>query len=256
MIKFFRNIRQRLLNEGDMKSYILYAIGEILLVVIGILIALQINNWNQSRFDRKQEVEYLVRMRQDLQADVENWNQKLITINYKSDFLIDYLNNKMDSLHYSKRNNTHLFSARFRTLPIANKNALEEFTSTGKIGLIQNLELKEKILRYYSFVEDRSKNLENTFSDLPRLLSELIEGELHYKVRVRAAKFQQKEIEELINILKKNRSQLEPAINAELGYTAIQYQSYNDIKKRAKSLLELLDQELKSRKCYAKILSL
>ncbi len=49
MLKFFRNIRQNLLKEGKTKKYILYAIGEIFLVVIGILIALSLNNWNESR---------------------------------------------------------------------------------------------------------------------------------------------------------------------------------------------------------------
>ena len=49
MIKFFRKIRQQLLNESKFKKYLLYAIGEIILVVIGILIALAINNNNQKR---------------------------------------------------------------------------------------------------------------------------------------------------------------------------------------------------------------
>jgi hypothetical protein len=49
MIKFFRKIRQNLINEGKTSKYFKYAIGEIVLVVIGILIALQINNWNEHR---------------------------------------------------------------------------------------------------------------------------------------------------------------------------------------------------------------
>ena len=52
MIKFFRHIRQNLLNEGKTTKYFKYAIGEIILVVIGILIALQINNWNSLQNDR------------------------------------------------------------------------------------------------------------------------------------------------------------------------------------------------------------
>jgi hypothetical protein len=49
MIKFFRKIRQNLLMENKTGKYFKYAIGEILLVVIGIIIALQLNNWNESR---------------------------------------------------------------------------------------------------------------------------------------------------------------------------------------------------------------
>ena len=46
MIKFFRQIRQNLLTQNKLSKYLLYAVGEIVLVIIGILIALQINNWN------------------------------------------------------------------------------------------------------------------------------------------------------------------------------------------------------------------
>ena len=49
MIKFFRKIRQNLLSEGKTGKYMKYAVGEIILVVIGIIIALQINNWNEDR---------------------------------------------------------------------------------------------------------------------------------------------------------------------------------------------------------------
>ena len=55
MIKFFRHIRQQLLSEGKTANYFKYAIGEIVLVVIGILIALQINTWNEFRKERKIE---------------------------------------------------------------------------------------------------------------------------------------------------------------------------------------------------------
>ena len=49
MIKFFRKIRQNMIKENKVSKYMLYAIGEIVLVVVGILIALSINNWNESR---------------------------------------------------------------------------------------------------------------------------------------------------------------------------------------------------------------
>ena len=55
MIKFFRQIRQNLIMENKTGKYLKYAIGEIVLVVIGILIALQINNWNENRKEKQQE---------------------------------------------------------------------------------------------------------------------------------------------------------------------------------------------------------
>ena len=60
MIKFFRRIRQQLLSENKFSKYLFYAIGEIILVVIGILLALQINNWNEEKKERVQEQKYLI----------------------------------------------------------------------------------------------------------------------------------------------------------------------------------------------------
>ena len=68
MIKFFRHIRKRLLSEGKTGKYLTYAIGEIVLVVIGILIALQINNWNETRQIKKVEKEILNVLLEDLNS--------------------------------------------------------------------------------------------------------------------------------------------------------------------------------------------
>lgn len=70
MIKFFRNIRQNLLNEGKTTKYIKYAIGEIILVVIGILIALSINNWNEKRKNEIKILSILKEVQNDLQEDI------------------------------------------------------------------------------------------------------------------------------------------------------------------------------------------
>ena len=66
MIKFFRNIRHNLLSKGKKGKYLKYAIGEIILVVIGILIALQINNWNENRKTRKLEAQIYTELKNDL----------------------------------------------------------------------------------------------------------------------------------------------------------------------------------------------
>ncbi|MCB0638986.1 MAG: hypothetical protein KDC54_20295 [Lewinella sp.] len=69
MLKFFRRIRRRLLADGRIRSYLPYALGEILLVMVGILLALQVNNWNEVRKDRHTERAYLQGLHNDLQQD-------------------------------------------------------------------------------------------------------------------------------------------------------------------------------------------
>ncbi len=69
MIKFFRNIRKKMIEQKRVRNYFLYAIGEIFLVVIGILIALQINNWNEEKKSSKFESEILKLISQNLERD-------------------------------------------------------------------------------------------------------------------------------------------------------------------------------------------
>ena len=71
MIKFFRKIRHKLLTENKFSKYLIYAIGEIVLVVIGILIALQINNNNELRKEKETANILAFSLIQDLQKDVE-----------------------------------------------------------------------------------------------------------------------------------------------------------------------------------------
>lgn len=72
MLKFFRKIRQNLLKDGKEFTYIKYAIGEIFLLVVGILIALQINNWNEERKRGIYEKNVLLELRNALFSDLEN----------------------------------------------------------------------------------------------------------------------------------------------------------------------------------------
>ena len=77
MIKFFRHIRKDLLEKNKTGKYFKYAIGEIVLVVIGILIALQINNWNESKQDQIQLKSSLEFVKQNLNEDIKNLNKQI-----------------------------------------------------------------------------------------------------------------------------------------------------------------------------------
>jgi len=99
MIKIFRKIRQQSLTENKFSKYLIYAIGEIILVAIGILIALQVNNWNNSRIERKTEIKLLKEISSNLATDLRNIKLKIkendIFINSNSNIL-EHLKDKTE----------------------------------------------------------------------------------------------------------------------------------------------------------------
>ena len=149
MIKFFRHIRQRMIKENVVSKYLLYAIGEIVLVVIGILIALQLNNWNGEQKRAKQEIDLLVEMRENLSNDLVDcqynigMNKRLLLGN---EMVLKHLTERTpfhDSLrlHYAQ-----LFGG---TQLTANTSAFDNLKSTG-FDLIQNDSLRRNITKLYS----------------------------------------------------------------------------------------------------------
>ena len=83
MIKFFRKIRYNLLETGKTSKYLKYAIGEIILVVIGILIALQINNWNEFNKERENEKIILNEIRENLKFDLKDFESNIANLQNK-----------------------------------------------------------------------------------------------------------------------------------------------------------------------------
>ena len=73
MIKFFRRIRQQLISQNRFSKYMLYAVGEIVLVVIGILIALSINNWNEEQKNRQKEIKSLAELKDNLERNYDEF---------------------------------------------------------------------------------------------------------------------------------------------------------------------------------------
>ena len=84
MIKFFRNIRQKLLQSNKLKSYSAYALGEIFLVVLGILIALQINNWNEERKDNARMLTYIKSIAEDITSETMRIGHVISELNNQS----------------------------------------------------------------------------------------------------------------------------------------------------------------------------
>lgn len=77
MLKFFRTIRKNLLGEGHIRKYLVYAIGEILLVMIGILLALQVSNWNDNRKNTAKSNKILKEIKRNVEDNIRQTNSEI-----------------------------------------------------------------------------------------------------------------------------------------------------------------------------------
>ena len=152
MIKFFRKIRQQLVTENKFSKYILYAIGEIILVVIGILIALSINNQNEARKERVQETVILKQLLGDFNSNLEQLDQK---ISFRKDFMNSskQLFNLIDNpdLRHKDSIDNHIA----KTMPYATFDPIfNDLASSGELSLIKNTILKQALTRWSSNIMD------------------------------------------------------------------------------------------------------
>lgn len=145
MIKFFRKFRQRMLNENKFSKYLIYAIGEILLVVIGILIALQINKWNESNKLIAAKHVYYQQLLKDLANDsayieekIASYERRIANYNKYKD---RYKNQKLspeEVIKYQSQLNFTTDHVRFQN------STVESLENTGDIKLIP-LDLRNKL---------------------------------------------------------------------------------------------------------------
>ena len=167
MIKFFRKIRQNLLSESKFGKYLTYAIGEIILVVIGILIALSINNWNEVRKNRNFEKEILEQIRANLSKDklrLESIRHNFKKAMKSTDKVLksEWTANEKDSVKYWLSDIVRF--DRFQPLT----NAFEVAKSKG-LDLISNKQLRFDIGAYYDDeiirVVKAIEDIEETFKE-------------------------------------------------------------------------------------------
>jgi len=153
MINFFRKIRYDLMDKNKTGKYFKYAIGEIILVVIGILIALSINNWNEKRKDRIIENDYLKRIHLELQKDTIYFKKRIQFTKNQVKAYYSFIHTMYD-IQQTKEDYSKLLLIGVKwnsDKPIINDIAFKEITNSGKFDIIRKNEIKESILNYYKY---------------------------------------------------------------------------------------------------------
>ena len=161
MIKFFRKIRQNLLMENKTGKYLKYAIGEIALVVIGILIALQINNWNETQKQNREEISILKNLHENLKQaklqstsfieNEEKLRESLIMVlginaNKEQEHTVSITDSTFKDLMWS-------FESQ---IPVI--NTYSDIKSTGKLSVIKNREIRESFNGLELAINELKKN--------------------------------------------------------------------------------------------------
>jgi len=164
MLTFLRKIRKSLIETESNQKYILYAVGEIALVVIGILIALQINNWNEGRKKRIQEQSYLAALHKEFNVNRERLDE-LIKKCDNSVIQVQKL------IEHTGPNESNIMEKEFNKLIAGSiigelkfrpsSGVLEEIISSGKLDIFRNTDLKSYLaswsghLQKIKFQEDQ-----------------------------------------------------------------------------------------------------
>lgn len=152
MIKFFRKIRQKLLTENKFTKYLLYAIGEILLVVIGILIALRINSWNTNNENIALEKVYLERLKEDHSWNINEYSRRVNYFITKKSSIEAYLKGNDGNQSYSWIN--FVMAHQTRT------SSYNELVSTGSLKIIRDTRLREMLDNLKAYTEHSYRELE------------------------------------------------------------------------------------------------
>lgn len=143
------------MNQNKTSKYLKYAIGEIVLVVIGILIALQINNWNETRKARIKSVEYHTRLIEDLDRTIttsRNLNETAVKVLTSIKHTIDILLSKKIPDENDKKQIDYalIWILRFN-YQFSEQSTFEEMKSNGEMGLIYNLETRNNLVNFHEY---------------------------------------------------------------------------------------------------------
>jgi hypothetical protein len=149
MLHFLRQIRRSLIGAGATRKYLLYAMGEILLVMIGILLALQVNNWNESRKDRVKEKGILIELSKNLEINIhaiESNISELQKLNISSKIVLSILDNK---LPYHDSLDLHFHRSRVPKSDLHISQAgYEQYKQVG-FNIIRLKSLKDEVLNLF-----------------------------------------------------------------------------------------------------------
>lgn len=167
MLKKFRRVKLTFLNKDKLKKYLIYAVVEILLIVIGILLALSLNTWQNNSNNSTIEKDYISDLIIDIRQDTSYFNDRRV----------ENIKRKIEALNQAKAylpgtyqiNDTLLFlntvgyGARYsRVVETSNSSTYTELVSTGNLRIIRDKEIRKEIINYHESKEAATKTIQGS----------------------------------------------------------------------------------------------
>jgi len=161
MIKFFRKIRFDLMEKNKTGKYFKYAIGEIILVMIGILLALQVNNWNNNRIEQNEEKEVIAKLHTDFKENKKVLKDFLIEVNNQMNAQITLMNligASKEELY--KHNLDSIFYISFGASEMAfADNTIKNIMQSGKLNILKNEKIIDLLYKWNTLSEIRKTRM-------------------------------------------------------------------------------------------------
>lgn len=247
-MKIFRNIRKKLASENKVMAYLRYAIGEILLVMIGILLALQVNNWNEKRKQSELETVYISRLVSDIQQDTLNVQIIKKQTEEAQEIIkntIHILNTESDLLKTMQVLENYFEKGWDNRIFIVNDNTYTDLLQTGNMSILKENIKVEDIIKYYASAKiSREADLgnENWAVSIDIALTEKTSA-LEFDPVTREL-FVDKDKQVSIKNMMANKELLEKSAAAHYWYNNSSLRRLATIENEAEKLLQTLNSEL------------
>ena len=256
MIRFFSKMRYKLAAENRAAKYLRYAIGEILLVVIGILIALQVNNWNENRKQRVKELHYLSNLKTDLTLNIAEIDKYIETRNsstVSATKILEYFEGKPiaepDSFNFHAVN-VYTWQKFFQI-----DNTFQELTNSGNLSIISNDSIKNGLLNLETLYKKLKYEEEHFRYDSEVMLYEPSYGILDINALVKNFTYQvtNGQAGEHVSLPKENYETLLKNIKQKNGFAMATYEfpfmnsQLEEMKNMCEKIITLINSELEKK---------
>lgn len=222
-----------------------YAIGELIIVTLGVLVALGISQWQQDVEDHKQELEYVERIKSDLRGDITRFKEFTeIELSEKTKVLkaLSTMEENATSFDHSIINSKSLYYSDYKALPETQSAAYSELTSTGKLHLIQQPSIRVELEDYYDFHELMSGILAESSGAYREMFAGAMSGTAAHDWRVNKIEIPDSEIMNALRTLR-SHPDFRSAVNAELSYSASMIFWLREVRLTGEALLKRLESE-------------